>query len=89
MKLSFVFEDDEVVLVNSQDNADRTLASSGCFDSGPPDGTGKVVLTREFRDEWGPREEPISFEGSEHDVLTIHLSKLLEFLRDPKKEQVD
>lgn len=57
MKLSFVFEEDEEVLVGPDKTA-RPLARV-TLAVARTDGSGKVVLTREFRDDSGMREESI------------------------------
>jgi hypothetical protein len=80
MKLSFVFEEDEEVLVGPGEIAKPlarvTLAVART------DGSGKIVLTREFRDEFGPKEKSISFEASEQEILKNHVDELLEFLKN-------
>ena len=85
MKLSFVFEEDEEVLVGPDETA-RPLARV-TLAVARTDGSGKVVLTREFRDDSGMREESISFDASEQEILKKHVDKLLEFLRNKPADE--
>jgi hypothetical protein len=80
MKLSFVFEGDEEVLVGPGETA-RPLARV-TLAVARTDGSGKIVLTRESRDEFGLKDRSISFEASEQEILENHVDELLEFLKN-------
>jgi hypothetical protein len=82
MKLSFVFEEDEDVLVGDLAGISKPLARVVVAVARPYE-NGKIVLTREIRGEFGRREESISFDASEKEILENHLDELLEFLKSP------
>ena len=67
MKLSFVFEEDEELLVSSQGGIPKPLARV-VLTVTRTDGSRETVLTREFNDEFGIREESISFNTSEDEI---------------------
>jgi hypothetical protein len=80
MKLSFVFEDDEEVVVDATQPTNpvaRVVVAVA-----RPGQEGTIVLTREVSGQFGKREESKSFTGTEQDILTKHRAELLKFLAD-------